>query len=338
MVKGVLRAPLLVGGVSASLVVGEGAARLYYLFAGSSEHLQLSVDPEVLVEPKPSITYRSRSGQTVHVNRLGLKGEEFHPRKPNEVRVLAAGDSIMAGEYLREEERLPNLLARRIARETGKEVHVWNTAVGGYNARQTLGILETKVRKVDPDIVLIGVCANDYVSFRYRAYQMGNRLFVRGRDGSVARHLNFLYQRSDLFKWLYDQLHKIFMMRRGYLAYLQHRFPPADTASLERWEEALDRMAQISKEVQAVPLFVFFPLHSQVYRGERAVDQRLVAWAEKRGHLFLDPTPIFRKEDATGMSFYLERDIVHPNAKAFHRVSDALYELIQSAQLAGRLN
>ncbi|MBI4436588.1 MAG: SGNH/GDSL hydrolase family protein [Candidatus Omnitrophica bacterium] len=335
------RTLLILCGVMGGLLAGEGAARLYFLLSNSSDHLRISANPRMLVEPEPSVTYRSRTGQRVRVNQLGLKGEEISPRKPGEFRILAVGDSIMAGEYLPEEERLPNLLARRLAQSTAERVLVWNAAVGGYNVWQVLATLESKAPRVDPDLVLIGVCANDYIPFKNRAYRIGGRVFIVGRDGSIARHLNFLYQRSDLYKWGYDKLREVVFSRliaeEGYAAYLQDYAVSVDSAHVERWKEALEQMVKIAKGLQAKPVFIFFPLHPQVYRGEEAMNRRLVSWAEEKHYSFVDLTGVFRKEDPTGMSLYRERDVVHPNGRGFHIAAESLYEVLQGPHRMGGL-
>ena len=328
----VTRIFLVVGSLAGGLLIGEGVSRLCYLIGNSSDHLQRSSDPRILVEPKPSVTYQSRFGQLVRVNRLGIKGGDVLPPHPDEYRILAVGDSTMAGEYLSEAERLPDLLAKRIRTETNQKVSVWNAAVGGYNAWQVLGTLETKAGQVQPNLVLIGVCANDYVPFRNKAYQIGDRVFIVGRDGSVAQHFNFLYQRSDLYKWFYDRIHRFRLSRQiatdGYEAYLKEYPCAIDASSLEKWEILLNQMAQKSFQMGAEPLFVFFPLHPQVYRGEEALHPDLVSWASKRGYRFIDLTQVFRKADPTGMSLYLKQDIVHPNAKAFEIASDSIYRTV----------
>lgn len=329
---------LLVCTAGMVLATLEGVARLYYLFQGSSTFVRLSKDPRLVFEPRPNQRFVNRFGQEVRVNALGLKGSEIEPRSQGEYRILAIGDSIMAGEYLAEPKRLPGLVADEIHALTGAQTKVWNGAVGGYNAWQELGILKTKIRQVDPDLVLVGVCANDFVPSRAHAFQLGSRVFILShRDGSMARFFNSLYQRSDFYKLAYDSLHEIRLKqevrKQGYEVYLKQYVASPDSSQEKAWEGALEEIVHLAREDGATPILIFFPLHSQVYRGDTAMNQTLFEWASEKGYPFIDLTGIFRKIDATGMSLFREGDFVHPNEKGLQIASKSVIERLKQEKL-----
>ena len=328
---------LFAGGVTVILL--EGCSRLYYLFQNSSAVLQLSNNPQVIFEPKPNQRVMNQFHQEVRTNALGLKGPEVEPRSPHEYRILVIGDSIMAGEYLPESQRLPNFLARRIRLETGYHTMTWSGAVGGYNVWQEFGALQKRIRQVEPDLVLIGVCANDFVRIRSRAFQWRGHLFIISqRDGSIARYFNALYQISDFYKLLYDSIHQVRLRCLSSEKFLVHYPVPGVTpADEEAWANVLEEMAHLAKDHGAVPLFVFFPLHPQVYRGEAVMNAHLFQWASKKDYPFVDLTQTFQNEDATGMSLFRDRDIIHPTEKGFQIASKAVFDYLKRQHIVSPL-
>jgi hypothetical protein len=109
------------------------------------------------------------------INSLGLRGAEVQvPKPPGRLRVLVSGDSFVFGVGVDEEHIFTTRLAERLHDLTGEDVDVINMGVSGYSTDQEYLLLKRLGRRLDPDLVLLVVCDNDFegnqLDFAYRRY------------------------------------------------------------------------------------------------------------------------------------------------------------------------
>jgi lysophospholipase L1-like esterase len=78
-------------------------------------------------------------------------------------RILLVGDSTIVGASVNEEQRIHAVLERML-RESGFDVEVLNAATEGFATDQAMLRLEQLLDPYDPDVVLHGVCSNDFVA------------------------------------------------------------------------------------------------------------------------------------------------------------------------------
>jgi hypothetical protein len=97
------------------------------------------------------------------INELGFRGEEIDFDKPPGIRrILCLGDSFTFGEGVREENAWP----QRLGRAAGPGFEVINAGVQGYSLDHEATLLFLYVRKMKPDIVVIGFFMNDAMPFQ----------------------------------------------------------------------------------------------------------------------------------------------------------------------------
>ncbi len=109
------------------------------------------------------------------INSLGLRGAEVRvPKPPGSLRVLVSGDSFVFGVGVDEEHLFTTRLAERLRDLTGEDVDVVNMGVTGYSTDQEYLLLKRLGRRLEPDLVLLVVCDNDFegnqLDFAYRRY------------------------------------------------------------------------------------------------------------------------------------------------------------------------
>ena len=101
----------------------------------------------------------------VRVNALGLRGAEVESKEPNEIRVLALGDSLVYGQGVAEQDTLPVQLELALNGEEpvtdSKRFSVINAGVRGYSTGQELDLLSELRDKTQPDIVVLFWYWND---------------------------------------------------------------------------------------------------------------------------------------------------------------------------------
>jgi hypothetical protein len=126
----------------------------------------------------------------VRTNSLGLRGPEVAPRKPAGTRrVIVVGDSYVFGQGVDDDQTMPARLSRRLNDRGPGRYEVVNLGVNSYSTDQELILLEELGPRLEPDIVVLFVCDNDFeanmqdfVNQRYYT-----PYFVLGADGRLTR-------------------------------------------------------------------------------------------------------------------------------------------------------
>lgn len=84
------------------------------------------------------------------------------PKPPGTLRILALGDSTTAGLGIPERSHTwPARLERRLRAVSERPLEVLNLGVGGYDPHQEAELLRVEGLALEPDAVLVLVCAND---------------------------------------------------------------------------------------------------------------------------------------------------------------------------------
>lgn len=119
--------------------------------------------PGVVYELIPNATVRFR-GVLCRTNEVGFRDLPMpgDDRSPEELRVVALGDSVLFGWGVEE----PQCFARRLEAELrerlpGRSVRTVNTGVPGYNTAMEVAAFEHKALRLRPDVVLVDWVGND---------------------------------------------------------------------------------------------------------------------------------------------------------------------------------
>jgi len=301
-----------------ALCIGEILIRLYNYAKTSDSHIIFSLNKKLVYEQKPSISFVNEHGIKVKHNSLGFIGNEIQKKESGIFRILCVGDSVTNATYLKEADRYVNKLENILASKIGRQVEAINAGIGGYNTWQELELIKTKGLSLKPDLIIVGICLNDSVYNR----PMIKEGFFGGiteniRDGSKASHFDFVYQRSDLYKFSYDFLSKVkkgFFTDEYFKDYLENYQFIIDEKDFAHWKESLKDMIVLSKEGETEILFVIFPIRSWIFREQKESYPPLTSFFKKNNADFVDLIEPFRKEDKSTETTFVKRDILHPSA------------------------
>lgn len=157
-------------GAVVGLLLAEIALRSLGIYGdrrgGNVGELQLAVDDPVLdYRLRPSSEWFS-NGVRIATNSRGWRDREYALEKPpGTFRILALGDSVLAGHGVEMDrawgKRFEELLA---ARAGGRRYEVVMLAIGALNTVQEAHLLEIEGLAYDPDLVLVGYVLNDPVT------------------------------------------------------------------------------------------------------------------------------------------------------------------------------
>jgi len=148
---GVLAAALVVAELLARTVLGLGDPPL------SVAHSSI----EYLFRPNQDVM---RFGNRFVVNEYGMRSEPFPQKKAaGELRVLVFGDSVVNGGNLTDHEALATtLLARRLAQDLDRTVHVGNVSAGSWGPGNWLAYAR-EFGFFDADVVVLVASSHDAV-------------------------------------------------------------------------------------------------------------------------------------------------------------------------------
>ena len=96
-------------------------------------------------------------------NAQGFRDSEdwSYEKPPGTLRVLVLGDSHTQGMEARQDRTYPEIIERVLTGEAG-ESQVLNSGVSGFSTAEALAFLEHEGHKYAPDVVVLGLYANDF--------------------------------------------------------------------------------------------------------------------------------------------------------------------------------
>lgn len=125
----------------------------------------------------------------VTINSMGTRGTEARTKTDALTRVLVFGDSFVFGVGVAQDQVLSSRLQHHLAPRVQGELEVINMGVSGYSTDQELLLFEQTAEALKPDIVVLVVCANDYLAnaqdFVYQQYY--KPYFELDDDGALHR-------------------------------------------------------------------------------------------------------------------------------------------------------
>lgn len=300
------------------IFLAEIVARLYYFNKLTTNRLILSRNPDLIYEHRPSILFTNTYGIKTKYNSLGFSGEEIIAKKAGTLRILGIGDSIMDAPYLNEDKKFLHIIAQELKEATGKIIEVINAAVGGYNTWQELAMIKEKGLAIKPDLIIVSICLNDFNSSKPILNKMlfSNRIGENYRDGSKARYFNSVYQRSDLYKFIYDffsNSKRKMYTKEGFLSYAKSYDIGITNEEFRKWRYPFNQMMDLAQSNKIEILFVIFPLQGQVINREMFSCKDLSDFFVQNKAHCIDLIGNFSIADTEGKALYRERDIIHPN-------------------------
>lgn len=164
--RGILNLGLAMGAAVVALALGEGVLRLVYAADFVAPY---RLHPRYLHVLRPGVTRRFHhlpvnGGGTVtfHVNADGFRGAPLRLRE-RQRRIVVYGDSFIEGEYAELADTFAVQLERCLAPHLPEGVEVINAGVTAYGPDQACLRIEDEVARLDPDLVVLAVFAdNDF--------------------------------------------------------------------------------------------------------------------------------------------------------------------------------
>ena len=159
---------LLCSTVLVFLGIGEIVTRIFFggIVLYPRYHTEAVYGDFVLRRLRPNMVFwhRSQSGSWKFVtNAQGFRDtEDYEYDKPEgQLRIISLGDSNTQGFEVRQDATFPEVIERMLIYR-GIPAQVLNTGISGFGTAEELVFLENEGIKYDPDVVVLGIYANDF--------------------------------------------------------------------------------------------------------------------------------------------------------------------------------
>jgi lysophospholipase L1-like esterase len=258
-------------------------------------------------------------------NRLGYRGPEWtSERAAAPLRVLALGDSCTFGLGVGDDETYEARLETRL-RQSIPSAAVFNAGVPGYDTRQEREVLMRLGALVQPQVVVLGWLPNDILqpsSVYVPKLQVIDGYLIEDeqsyRDWRRSVDHAGIYS-SALFRFLHTRRKLLGLRERT-------RTVQFDAERLRLGQEEISAIQAEVERLGARLVLILFPRTEEV-RGEAPVGiqhhDAMAAFAESRG-IEVVHLPRQWRERPDAAALYLAGDQVHPNARGYEQVANAL--------------
>jgi lysophospholipase L1-like esterase len=314
--------------------------------------------PQIVYRYDPEIRYVLAANQHgwiddgfVTVNSNGFRGRETAiPKPPGRFRVVLVGDSVTFGWGVADDETFGARLEKLLHDQwSGAEIDVVNLAVGGYDTRQEVTLLERNLERLEPDLVLVGFYSNDVpegLQDDNTWRDGGTRVLAKNPEPGQIMHLN-----PAPHSWWELQLRR---SRAAYMAgRLVHRVSSRgewgtsgfsmeldvlegrDSAELTRaWSGVEAQFARLHALAnhRFVAGVIALPCREQVmgqYPNAR-YQTRIREIAERTGLLMVDPLPALIASHQKPADLFIAYDRNHPSAAGHEIIARALLDGLAS--------
>jgi len=92
----------------------------------------------------------------------------FSPKRKDIFRITVVGDSLTYGEGVAEEDTYSAIIEKELQKEY--KVEVLNLGVMGYQSEDILRLIKEYLPKLQPDLIIYGVCQNDFLPSEVEQY------------------------------------------------------------------------------------------------------------------------------------------------------------------------
>jgi hypothetical protein len=198
---------LLGGSIFVGVLIVEGILRV----TGLQSEFFYQLDPDIGASyiPGKKGWHSFMNGervQWIEINSYGFRDREWTVLKtPGTVRIALLGDSYIAGMEIPAEERLSELLERRLNLDCAEGLHyeVMNFGVTGYGTAEELATLRHRALHFNPDVVILFFYnGNDLYNNSLELDPEPNRLhYVLNPDGQLSP-LPFTVNDNAIKRWL----------------------------------------------------------------------------------------------------------------------------------------
>ncbi len=261
------------------------------------------------------------NGRVYNINSHGFRWREFPTNKPFDVfRTVIVGDSIPSRPILENAFpfKLENIIKQDKDIEQNGGCEIIDASVEANDMRREYYQLKHKLLKLKPDMIILAVSPNDSVFIE--KFNQDSVL----RDQYKTRHLAFLYNKSLLWRKMYDRLSTLKSSIKDKVA--RKSTGIIDNDLFDRYQIYFNKFITMSKEngIKLTP--VIFPTKKQMKNGRESSQPRIYNFAHELGVNAIDMIETLKKYNIDAI---YEEDGIHFTDKGHTIIAKELYGYIK---------
>ena len=322
---------LVVGSVTVALIVFEGFLwfneRSATPGSGYSPYRDLTVPEEWRRKPAkvPGARVAFYWHGKLHVHgKFGLRRAVPYPPKREDVfRIIVVGDSLTYGVGIADEDTYVSRLGKALAQDCS--VETFNQGLCGANSTTILRWLRYAIPKMRPDLIIYGICINDYLPYNHSQYDRRRHLDYGLPLPMTIKPMAVKSSRVGMFlNREFDDLMIRLGLRYDYLGAILHDFENFKG----RFQVELKEMNALANENGCGPMIAIVVNSKPKGRGKQYEVKRLTErLAARAGMTVVSMEEYDRKFD--GRSFRVSRWEGHPNEEAHELFADYLLPIVR---------
>ncbi len=204
------------------------------------------------------------------------RSEPFPAKDPQQFRVLVVGDSLTYGYGIAAEHSYSAVLETLLGERY--RVEVLNLGVSGYQSADTLRVLDRFVPRLAPDLVIYGVCLNDFLPTGVGEYRADAYAFPL-----PDRLKSYFIDHSRLGQFLADRYARALLSLGLRVDFMDDILADFDDYQ-SRFARDVQAMADLVQGEHAIPMMAMvlhqFPeLGGRAHRATQAAERHLSAAA-----------------------------------------------------------
>jgi len=283
---------------------------------------------EIQCRPSSLTVYEIIPNSAPGINSFGMIDAEHTLDKGGAYRILVLGDSVTAGGS-----NYPQMLQRLLnGAHQGSKYDVMNAALPGIGIRQYMNFLLHSSLKYDPDMILMGLCINDFETWSPVIYLNQDNLLEYANPFPRASRIlmnRFLFRHSSLYRFIMVRIERLISV-----------YPDNDSSQsrLEEGRYCLQKMKRFcaAHKIKLVALILpYFKNFSEYEKQEKKhysdIKESLVSlkitYLDLVGHFDTLDSALLRSLRNS------EDDYVHCNESGHRIISELIFEYLIDSNL-----
>ena len=343
---------LVLASVAFVLVAAEIAIRLWDSPLAKPRWIHLhKASLELGWELVPGAAGVGKLGERYQISAAGLRDRDYPMEAPRGVvRIAAIGDSFTFGMGVNLEDSYAKQL-EGILRTQGAQVEVMNFGVIGHNMWQHYAMLETRVLRYQPNLIVLGLFTDDIAAsvppHATSPNYQGQNPFEGDDVGDMLSHSalrNFLKHANELFEYKFRYRNESYMRnipdRKKTVIETKNIMYRIESGKLEeeklrQFYKAVKGFVALAKNADAEVVIVYIPDSVQLDEPQLQASNRLVANISREiGAAFVDATPALEAQDDVG-DLYLFPFDAHNSPRGHNLIAQAIADKILDVGLLG---
>jgi lysophospholipase L1-like esterase len=261
-------------------------------------------------------------GVKLDFNSMGHRGKDLKKiKKENEKRVYFAGNSLLLGWGVPQEDTYAEVVGKMLQEVKGNKSNVYyqsiNAGIGGYTTFHQVEIFEDQVNTIDPDMVVL-------------------QYFINDAEDKSSGGSSTIFRYSLLAATIHSFYNSIFFKATGSLEDYYSKMYENESIGWKKTKKSINKLGEIcrEREIPLIALFVPDFHHLSSEDPYMLIYQKIFRTFKEAQIPLFNTLPGLQEEFGSNpRKAWVSSDDVHPNTKSHKIIGEGLFEFIDSLKI-----